>query len=97
MQKTKPIEYIQAILYHIKYHWRVIVTSILAIATIILGLLWSSTQEQMYYYVGVGTGLAAVLIACVVYAPVITQAMDKLGLRLAPEDEKEKATSDGNH
>lgn len=88
MQKPKPIEYVQAILYLIKYHWRIIVTTILAIATIILGLSYACTGNKICYYWGVGTGLCAVIICCVIYIPEISRKLDELGLNITPEDEK---------
>lgn len=88
MQKAKPIEYLQAILYHIKCHWRKLVMAVLILGTITLALIWSSTQEQVYYYIGVGTGITALLLPCVIYAKELCKAMDKLGLREVPEDEE---------
>lgn len=88
MQKAKPIEYLQSILYHIKLHWRKLVMAVLIAATTIFALIWSSTQEQVYYYVGVGTGITALLLPCVIYAKELCRAMDKLGLREVPEDEE---------
>jgi hypothetical protein len=88
MQKTKPIEYVQAILYHIKCHWRKLIMAVLIVATIVLALIWSDTQEDTYYYIGVGTGIIALLVSCVIYAPELGRAMDRFGLREVPEDEE---------
>ena len=93
MQKPKPIEYVQAILYHIKCHWRKLIMAVLIVATTIFALIWSSTQNDVHRYIAVGTGLITLLAPCIMYATEIGKAMDRFGLREVPEDEKEKATS----
>ncbi len=96
MQKSKPIEYVQAILYHLKYKWRIIVMVILATLTVTLGLAYAATGIALMYKLGVGAGLIAVITAIVIFAPELERVMDQFGLRLVPEDEKEKATSECN-
>ena len=88
MQKAKPIEYVQAILYHIKCHWRELIMAVLIVATIILALIWSSTQEDIHRYIAVGAGITTLLAPCVMYATEIGKAMDKFGLRETPRDEE---------
>ena len=88
MQKAKPIEYVQAILYHIKCHWRELIMAVLIVATIILALIWSSTQEDIHRYIAVGAGITTLLVSCVIYAPELGKAMDRFGLREVPEDEE---------
>ncbi len=90
MQKPKPIEYVQAILYHIKYKWRIIVMVILATLTVTLGLAYAATGVDIMYKLGVGAGLIAVITAVVIYAPELERVMDQFGLRLVPEDEEER-------
>lgn len=63
--------------------------AVLITTTIVLALIWSSTQEQVYYYIGVGTGITALLLPCVIYAKELCRAMDRFGLREVPEDEEE--------
>ena len=96
MQKAKPIEYLQGLLYQLKCHWKKLIMAVLIVVTVVLALIWSSTQEDIYYYTGVGTGITALLAPCIMYATEIGRAMDRFGLRETPEDEKEKATSDNN-
>lgn len=91
MQKSKPIEYLQSILYHIQLYWKEIVTALLVLITIILALLWSCTQEDIYYYIGAGTSITAVLIECVIAEPYITEVLEILGLWDTPEDETERS------
>ena len=88
MQKAKPIEYVQAILYHIKCHWRKLIMAVLIVATIILALIWSSTQEDIHYYIAVGAGVITVVVACLAHSQEIGEIVDRLGLRLVPEDEE---------
>jgi hypothetical protein len=88
MQKPKPIEYLQAILYHIKYNWREIVMAMLITATLTLGLAYAATGNKLCYNFGVGAGLVTLLTAVVIFAPQLGKAMDRFGLRLVPEDEE---------
>ncbi len=97
MQKPKPIEYLQAILYHIKYNWRKILMAVLVTTTGTLALVYAATNISLLYKLTVIAGLVALITAVVIYAPELGKVMDRFGLRLVPEDEKEKATSDGNH
>lgn len=83
--------YIQAVLYLIKEHWKKLIITVLIVATIILALMWSSTQKDIYYYIGVGIGLTTLLAPCIMYAPEISKTMDKLGLKEIPEDETERS------
>ena len=87
MQKNKPqpIEYLQSVLYHIKYHWLAIITAILIPATVILGLIYAVTNNKICYYCGVATGLIVLLLWGAVYANKISE---QLGLWKAPEDEE---------
>ncbi|MEE0265557.1 MAG: hypothetical protein UD936_08030 [Acutalibacteraceae bacterium] len=91
MKKPKPIEYVQAILYHIKYKWRYIVMAILVTTTVLLGLSYAATGKDLYYIVGAGAGLATIITAVVIFAKEIGKAMDRFGLRLVPEDETERS------
>jgi predicted membrane channel-forming protein YqfA (hemolysin III family) len=88
MQKPKPIEYLQAILYHIKYKWRAIVMAVLVTATGILALAHAATNISLLYELTVITGLATLITAVVIYAPEISRELDKLGLNITPEDEE---------
>lgn len=88
MQKTKPIEYLQSVLYHIKYNWRIIATVIFAITTVIFALIWASTQEDIHYYIAVGAGVLTVVVACLAHAQELCKIADKFGLRVVPEDEE---------
>lgn len=80
--------YIQAILYQLKCHWKKLVLAVLIVATIVLALIWSSTQNDVHRYIAVGTGLTTLLAPCIMYAPELGKAMDRFGLREVPEDEE---------
>ena len=88
--------YLQAILYQIKCHWKKLVLALLIISTLTFALIWSSTQQGIYYYIGVGTGLTTLLAPCIMYAPELGRAMDRFGLRETPEDETERSINNGN-
>jgi bacteriorhodopsin len=88
MQKPKPIEYLQAILYHIKYNWQAIVMATLITTTVLLGLSYAATGKDLYYIVGAGAGLVTIITAVVIFAPELGRAMDKFRLREVPEDEE---------
>lgn len=88
MQKAKPIEYVQSILYHIKCHWRELIMAVLIVATIVLALIWFSTQNNVHRYIAVGTGITTLLAPCIMYATEIGKMMDKFGLRETPRDEE---------
>ena len=88
MQKPKPIEYLQAILYHIKYKWRAIVMAVLITAMGIFALIYSATNIALLYKLTMATGLVALITAVVIYAPELGKAMDRFGLREVPEDEE---------
>jgi hypothetical protein len=88
MQKPKPIEYVQAILYHIKYNWRAIVMAMPITATGTLELAYCATNNSLFYKLGAGGLLATLLTAVVIFAPELGKAMDKFRLREVPEDEE---------
>lgn len=75
MQKTKPIEYLQSVLYHIKYYWQKIVTAILVLVAVLLELICVATGNKIYFYSGVAIGLCAVLLWIIVYANKIANKM----------------------
>ena len=84
----KPIEYLQGLLYQLKCHWRELIMAVLIVATIVLALIWSSTQNDVHRYIAVGTGLTTLLAPCIMYAPELGRAMDRFGLREVPRDEE---------
>lgn len=88
MQKPKPIEYVQAILYHIKYKWRYIVMAILITTTLTLGLAYCATDIRILFKLFAGGLLATLLTAVVIFAPQLGRAMDRFRLREVPEDEE---------
>ena len=88
MQKPKPIEYVQAILYHIRYKWRIIVMAILVTTTVILGLAFCATSISLMYKLFAGGLLVTLLTAIVIFAPELSDLMDRMGLKLVPEDEE---------
>lgn len=86
MQKSTIKEYIQAILYHLRYYWQKIVIVIFVIATVVLELIYNATgYKKIYYYCGLITALCAVLLCIIIYANKIA---DKLGIWKRPQDEK---------
>ena len=91
MQKPKPIEYLQAMLYHIKYKWRAIVMATLITATVILGLTYCATDIRILFKLFAGGLLVTLLTAVVIFAPQLGKAMDRFGLREVPEDETERS------
>lgn len=97
MQKPRPIEYVQAILYHIKYKWREILMAVLVTAMGIFALVYSATNIVKLYELTVIAGLVTLLTAIVIFAPEITKKLDKLGLSVTPEDEEtERSINNGN-
>ena len=70
--------------------------ALLITATSILGLACCATDIRLLYKLFAGGLLATLLTAVVIFAPELGKAMDKFRLREVPEDEIEKATSDGN-
>lgn len=76
MQKTKPIEYLQSVLYHIKYYyWQKIITAIFVIVSVLLELIYVATGNKIYFYSGVATSMCAVLLWIIVYANKIANKM----------------------
>lgn len=97
MHKPKPIEYLQAILYHLKYKWREILMAVLVTAMGIFALVYSATNIALLYKLTMATGLVAKITAVVIFAPEITKKLDKLGLSVTPEDEEtERSVNNGN-
>lgn len=62
--------------------------AVLIVATIVLALIWSSTQNNVHRYIAVGTGITTLLAPCIMYATEIGKIMDKSGLRETPRDEE---------
>lgn len=87
MQKTKPIEYIQSVLYHIKYYWQKIVTAIFITVAVVLELIYVATGNEIYFYYGLATGLCAVVLWIIVYANKIA---NKIWLWITTKDEERR-------
>lgn len=76
--------YLQAILYLIKVYWKLALTVVLVLTTLILGILWCFTRMQIYYYIGCATGIAGVILMCFVAESALSK---HIGLWMKPEDE----------
>lgn len=88
MHEPKPIEYIQSVLYHLKIHRKWISLAVLIIATIIMLLLYASTENNLWSYIGLVTLLCAIVTGCVIAEPYVTQVLDTMGFFDVPEDEE---------